>query len=166
MAGIDGRKRVVVFTDGACGPTNPGCGGYAALLVYGPHRRELTGGFRRTTNNRMEVLAAVVALEAITEPCVVQIVSDAQYLVQAIEKGWVHTWERNGWARGRTKRAELKNADLWRRLHAQLGRHAVSARWVRGHSGHPENELCDQLAQRASRSRPEAVDAEFELAAG
>ena len=139
---------VTIYTDGAC-LGNPGPGGYGAVLINGDKRRELSGGFRRTTNNRMELLAAIVGLEALKRRCQVSLYSDSQYLVNAIEQGWAVRWRANGWKRNKKERAV--NPDLWTRLLDLLQEHAVKFRWVRGHSGHPENELADQLAVAAAK---------------
>ena len=141
-------KQVVVHTDGACSG-NPGPGGWAAILVFGPHRRELSGGFRLTTNNRMELLACIHALEALTEPCRVRLHSDSRYVVEAVEKGWAVRWRANGWRRG--KAGPAKNPDLWARLLDLCSRHDVRFVWVRGHAGDVENERADELSTRAAR---------------
>jgi ribonuclease HI len=152
------RKRVVVFTDGAC-TGNPGPGGYAAILQYGEHRRELSGGFRRTTNNRMELTAAIKGLEALKEPCAVTLFSDSQYVVNSIARGWARSWRAKGWRRsGKT----VPNWDLWRRLLELCERHHVDAQWVEGHAGHDENERCDELAVEAAGGENLAVDVGYE----
>jgi len=137
-------KKVKIYTDGACSG-NPGPGGYGAILVYGEHQKEFSGGEKQTTNNRMEVLAAIVALEALKETCEVELYSDSRYLVDAIEKDWVTRWKKNNWMRNK-KEAAL-NVDLWERLLVVLNRHRVNFFWVKGHAGHPENERCDELAR-------------------
>jgi len=137
-------KKVKIYTDGACSG-NPGPGGYGAILVYGEHQKEFSGGEKQTTNNRMEVLAAIVALEALKETCEVELYSDSRYLVDAIEKDWVTRWKKNNWMRNK-KEAAL-NVDLWERLLVVLARHKVNFFWVKGHAGHPENERCDELAR-------------------
>lgn len=139
--------RVTAYTDGAASG-NPGPGGYGAVLEAGKHRRELWGGYRRTTNNRMELMAVIVALEALKLPGMeVTVVSDSKYVVDAVEQGWLFDWEKKGFAK-------KKNPDLWRRFLEVYRRHRVSFRWIRGHAGHPQNELCDELAV-AARSQPE-----------
>ena len=135
-------KEVSLYTDGAC-RGNPGPGGWGAILVYGKHEKELSGGERETTNNRMELLAAISGLEALREPCAVTLYSDSKYLVDAFLLGWVDSWRAHGWKRGKD---ELKNPDLWERLYALTEVHKVSFIWVKGHDGHPYNERCDQLA--------------------
>ena len=136
-------KAVDVHTDGAC-LGNPGPGGWAALLRYGTRERELVGGETLTTNNRMELMAAIVALETLTEACEVTLHTDSQYVRQGITE-WMRNWVRRGW---KTAAGEpVKNRDLWERLHAATGRHAVDWRWVKGHSGDPDNERVDVLAR-------------------
>lgn len=143
-------KHVVVYTDGAC-IGNPGPGGFGAILDYNGNRKELSGGFRQTTNNRMEIMAAIMALEALKEPCQVTLYSDSRYVVDAIGKGWAKRWRANGWKRN--KRNLASSPDLWDRLLQLTEQHDVTFRWVRGHAGHPENERCDQLAVEAA-NRP------------
>lgn len=149
-------KKISVFTDGACSG-NPGPGGYGAILRYNGRERELSGGFRNTTNNRMELMGAIVALESLNEPCEVTIVTDSQYLVNSVEKRWVFNWKANGWRRSGKER--VLNIDLWERLLTQLARHSVSFQWIRGHSGQPENERCDALAVAAAAARGLPEDA-------
>jgi len=139
-------KKVTVYTDGACSG-NPGRGGYGCVLLYGEHRKELAGGFQLTTNNRMEILACIVALEALKYECEVTIYSDSKYVVNSIDKGWALKWKANGWKRNKTDQA--KNADLWQRLLALCDKHNVKFKWVKGHSGDVENEVCDKLAREA-----------------
>ncbi|MFO0601657.1 MAG: ribonuclease HI [Polyangiales bacterium] len=135
---------VEIFTDGACSG-NPGPGGWGAILRWGGRERELWGGEPDTTNNRMELMAAIVALEALKRPVKIRITTDSVYVKDGITK-WIHGWKKNGW---RTSgKAPVKNEDLWRRLDAALGGHAVEWRWVKGHSGHAENERVDELARR------------------
>ena len=135
-------KDVELYTDGAC-RGNPGRGGWGAILVYGKYERELSGGERETTNNRMELTAAIVGLEALKEPCHVTLYSDSKYLVDAFLLGWVESWKDHGWRRGRD---ELKNPDLWARLYELTKIHNVDFVWVKGHNGHDYNERCDKLA--------------------
>ena len=141
-------KQVKIFTDGSC-LGNPGPGGYGAVLVFGQHRKELAEGYQQTTNNRMEMLAAIKALEALTETCMVDLTTDSQYVRQGITQ-WMTNWRRNGWRTSDKK--PVKNKDLWQQLDAQCQRHQVKWHWVKGHSGHPENERCDQLARDAAGS--------------
>lgn len=140
------RKQVEVHTDGAC-LGNPGPGGWAALLRWREVERELVGGEADTTNNRMELMAAIAALEALREPCDVVLTTDSQYVRQGI-MDWLANWVRRGW---KTAGGDpVKNRDLWERLHAAAAPHAVDWRWVKGHNGHPENERVDQLARIAA----------------
>lgn len=137
------RKHVDIHTDGAC-LGNPGPGGWAALLCWRGVERELSGGEAATTNNRMELMAAIAALETLKEPCNVVLTTDSQYVRQGITE-WMAGWIRRGW---KTSGGDpVKNRDLWERLHAAASRHAVDWRWVKGHAGHPENERVDQLAR-------------------
>ena len=134
---------VVIHTDGACSG-NPGPGGWGALLEWGGREKELKGGEADTTNNRMEMMAAIAALEALTRPCTVELYTDSNYLKGGIT-GWIHGWKKNGWKTADKK--PVKNVDLWQRLEAALERHTVSWHWVKGHAGHTENERADQLAR-------------------
>lgn len=136
-------KTVTLYTDGACSG-NPGPGGWGAILSYNGARKELSGGEKSTTNNRMELTAVIEGLSALKEPCDVTLTSDSKYVLDAIEKGWARSWKRNGWRKADKKPA--LNADLWDRLLTLLDIHTVRLVWVRGHQGHPENERCDQLA--------------------
>ncbi len=142
-------KTVTIYTDGACSG-NPGPGGYGTVLLYGEARKELSGGYRLTTNNRMEILAVIKGLEALKEPCKVLLYSDSRYVVDAIEKGWVAKWRQNGWMRNKKERAQ--NVDLWERMTVLLEKHQVSFHWVKGHADNPENERCDELARMAIQS--------------
>jgi ribonuclease HI len=143
-------KSVTIFTDGACSG-NPGPGGYGVILRYNGVEKELKGGFRNTTNNRMELMGAIKGLEAMKEPCEVTIVTDSQYLVNAVEKGWAVKWKSRGWMRGKGEKA--LNPDLWDRLLTLLSKHKVHFEWVRGHQGHPENERCDRMAVEAASGK-------------
>ena len=136
-------KEVTIYTDGAC-KGNPGLGGYGAVLIYKNHRKEISGSQKDTTNNRMELMAAIVALETLTMPCKVTLFSDSKYLVDGIEKGWAKKWKSNNWMRTKTEPA--LNSDLWERLLCAIERHDIIFSWVRGHAGNVENERCDQLA--------------------
>ena len=138
-------KHVTIFTDGSC-EGNPGPGGWAAVLMSGVHRKEVSGGEPATTNNRMELLAAIGALAALKESCTVELCTDSQYLRDGIDR-WVAGWKRNGWLT-RDKKA-VKNADLWRQLDALVPRHRITWKWVKGHAGHEHNERCDELARGA-----------------
>ena len=146
---------IKIYTDGACSG-NPGKGGYGTILIAEDdngkiHKKELTQGYKVTTNNRMEMIAAIYALEKLKESCLVKLYTDSQYLRNAVEKQWLVFWEKNNWKTANKK--PVKNQDLWKRLQLQLERHNVIFTWVRGHSGHIENERCDTLA-RMEASRP------------
>jgi ribonuclease HI len=135
----------VIFTDGACS-RNPGPGGWAAILTQGDHCKEISGGEAVTTNNRMELMAAIAALEALKQPSHVELHTDSEYVMKGITQ-WIHGWKRNGW---KTKSREpVKNAELWQRLDEARQRHQIKWHWVRGHAGHPENERADELAREA-----------------
>jgi len=137
--------RVTIHTDGACSG-NPGPGGYGAILQWGDHTREIKGGEPHTTNNRMELMAAITALETLKRPCTVDIHTDSQYLRNGIMT-WINGWKRNGWKTA--DRKPVKNADLWQRLDDALSHHTVRWHWVRGHAGHDLNERADELARQA-----------------
>ena len=141
-------KFVEIFTDGACSG-NPGPGGYGVILKYGDAVKELSGGEKETTNNRMELTAAIVGLEALNQPCRVRLYSDSKYLIDAILNGWAVKWRENGWMRNR--REPDLNPDLWEKVLNLLDKHQVELVWVKGHAGHPENERCDQLAVAQSQ---------------
>jgi ribonuclease HI len=140
-------QHVEIYTDGGC-LGNPGPGGYGAILACGEHRRELSGGYQHTTNNRMEMMACIVALEALKRECAVTVYSDSKYLVDGVSKGWAVKWKRNNWKPSGGVRAE--NVDLWERLLSLIEKHQVKFLWVKGHDGHQENERCDQLATEAA----------------
>jgi ribonuclease HI len=139
------EQNVVIYTDGACSG-NPGPGGWGAILLWGDRKKELKGGESHTTNNRMELMAAIRALEALKRPCPVDIHTDSQYLRQGI-MAWIKLWKRNGWKTADKK--PVKNVDLWQRLDQALAHHVVRWHWVRGHAGHDLNERADQLAREA-----------------
>lgn len=153
------KKHVIIYTDGAC-TGNPGPGGYGVVLIYGEHRRELSGGYRRTTNNRMELMGPIKGLEALNQSCRVTLHSDSQYVVEGIEKGRAKRWRGNGWMRNKRERAV--NPDLWGKLLDQCENHEVEFRWVRGHAGDVENERCDQLAVQAAHRNDLSVDEGYE----
>ena len=136
-------KHVDIYTDGAC-RGNPGPGGYGAILVYGTKEKELSGGEALTTNNRMELMAAIVAMEALKEPCDITLTSDSKYLTDAINKGWLTSWKKRGWVKADKK--PVLNVELWERIDALLSYHTVRFVWVHGHQGHEYNERCDGLA--------------------
>jgi ribonuclease HI len=152
------RKHVLVFTDGAC-TGNPGPGGWAAILRYGDREREISGGFRRTTNNRMELTAVIKALEALKQPCRVTLYTDSEYIANSISKGWARDWRAKGWRR---KGKIVPNWDLWQRLLELLENHDVAVQWVQGHSGHEENERCDRLAVAAAGGTDLPADEGYE----
>ncbi|MBL8673643.1 MAG: ribonuclease HI [Rhodospirillales bacterium] len=141
----DGAAAVEIFTDGACSG-NPGPGGWGAILRAGASERELSGAEKATTNNRMEMMAAIAALEALRRPCAVRLTTDSVYVRDGITK-WIHGWRRNGWRTA--DRKPVKNEDLWRRLTVAMAPHKVEWLWVKGHAGHPENERADRLARDA-----------------
>jgi ribonuclease HI len=147
-------KEVTIYTDGAC-IGNPGPGGYGVVLLFGRHRREISGGFRLTTNNRMEIIAAIIGLKALKAKCTVKIFSDSQYLVDSMSKGWVMKWKSKGWRKA-------KNPDLWRQLLEACEPHEVGFYWVQGHAGDPENERCDQLSMQAAQRRDLPPDTGYE----
>jgi ribonuclease HI len=144
------KGKVIIYTDGGC-ITNPGTGGYGTVLLYGSKRKELSAGFRRTTNNRMEIMACIEGLKALKFPCSVILFSDSQYVVNSIQKGWAKRWRRKGWMRTPDQPAE--NADLWEQLLDLCETHNVEFSWVRGHAGNRENERCDRLAREAALNK-------------
>lgn len=144
---------VRIFTDGSARGNPDGPGGYGVVLQYVDlkgllHEKELSAGYRRTTNNRMELMAAIVGLEALNRSCQVELYSDSKYLTDAFNQGWIDNWVKNGWKRG--KSGPVKNIDLWKRMLKAMERHQVTFHWVKGHAGHPENERCDRLATAAA----------------
>jgi ribonuclease HI len=157
------RKQVTIFTDGAC-LGNPGPGGYGVVLLHGTNRRELSGGFRLTTNNRMEMTAVIVGLETLNQPCDVDVHSDSEYVVHALERGWAVRWRERGWRLGDKRPAA--NVDLWEKLLALREVHHVKLHWVRGHAGHVENERCDELATAAARQPGLPPDPGYEQSVG
>ena len=139
---------VTIYTDGACSG-NPGPGGYGAILMYGEHKKELSGGDPNTTNNRMELMGVITALKALNRPCQVDLYTDSQYVVNAIEKGWAKKWHANGWMRN--KKDKALNPDLWQTLLELLDVHQVAFHWVKGHAENPYNHRCDELAVAESQ---------------
>ena len=135
-------KQVTIYTDGACSG-NPGPGGWGAVLMYGDNKKELSGGHPDTTNNRMELLGVITALSVLKEPCKVELYTDSQYIVNAINEGWVAGWQRRGWRR---KDGPVKNLDLWQELLPLLETHVVTFNWVKGHAENEYNNRCDELA--------------------
>lgn len=144
---------VKIYTDGSARGNPEGPGGYGAILTYVDskgtmHRRELSGGYIKTTNNRMELMGVIKALEALVKPCVVEVYSDSKYVVDAFNQHWIDSWQKKNWKRG--KNEPVKNVDLWKRLLAAMQPHEVNYIWVKGHNGHEENERCDELATTAA----------------
>ncbi len=154
----DGLKHVVIYTDGAC-LGNPGPGGYGVVLFHGKDREEFSRGFRLTTNNRMEMLACIVGLQTLKEPCAVTLYSDSQYVINSMTKGWAKRWKKNKWKRNGE---DVPNADLWDKMLDLCDKHKIKFNWVRGHSGNKENERCDQLARQAALGFDLAVDSVYE----
>lgn len=150
-------KKITIYTDGSC-LGNPGPGGYGAVLIYQQHRKELSEGYQHTTNNRMELLAAIKALESLKEACTVDITTDSQYVRQGITQ-WMSNWKKRGWRTADKK--PVKNQDLWQALDAAVQPHNISWHWVKGHSGHPENERCDDLARDAANGTSLQEDSGF-----
>ena len=153
-------KQVIIHTDGSC-LGNPGPGGWAAVLALpgGAARKELSGGFARTTNNRMEIMAVIAALEALKEPCAADVYTDSQYVRNAVEKGWAKSWRKKGWVKSDKKPA--LNSDLWARLLDLCETHTIHYHWIKGHAGHPENERCDELARTRAGEPDLAPDTGF-----
>ncbi len=136
-------KKIEIFTDGSC-LGNPGTGGIGILIRYQQHQKQISEGYRLTTNNRMELLAVIKALEALKSPCEIDLYSDSQYMKNGISQ-WIFKWKANNWNKGK-----VKNQDLWQRLDFATQKHHIHWHWVKGHSGHPENEICDQLARQGA----------------
>jgi ribonuclease HI len=156
-------KKETIYTDGAC-LGNPGPGGYGVVLLYGGHRKELSGGFRLTTNNRMEMMAVIVGLQALKGRCAATVCSDSQYVVRAISEGWAAKWRANNWKRNKKEMAV--NPDLWEQLLDLCEQHEVQMVWVRGHSGVKENERCDELSVAAANQRGLPIDKGYEKTRG
>lgn len=152
--------KITIYTDGAC-TGNPGPGGYGVVLINEQNRKELSAGYKKTTNNRMELLAAIRGLEALSEASEVRLFSDSKYLVEAINQKWVFRWQANKWMRNKRDKAE--NVDLWKRLLPLLKTHKVHFIWVKGHAGHPENERCDALAVAAAAGKNLLSDTGFQI---
>tara|TARA_R110002110_G_scaffold376568_2_gene586843 strand:+ start:355701 stop:356144 length:444 start_codon:yes stop_codon:yes gene_type:complete len=142
---MNGTSRIVIYTDGACSG-NPGPGGWGAILRAGEHEKELSGGEDETTNNRMELMAAIAALEELKKPSPIDLFTDSTYVRDGIMK-WIHNWKRNGWKTAAKK--PVKNVDLWKRLELAMEPHDIEWHWVKGHNGHPDNERADELARNA-----------------
>lgn len=148
-------KEINIYTDGACRGNPDGPGGYGAVLEYldksgDKHIKELSCGYKSTTNNRMELMGVLKALEALKKPCKVNLYTDSQYIVNSFNKGWLDNWIKNNWKRGKNKKEEVKNVDLWRRIMDAMKNHEVNFNWVKGHASHPQNERCDFLATSAA----------------
>ena len=141
-------KTVTIYTDGACSG-NPGPGGWGAILMYGAHKRELSGGEANTTNNRMELTAVIEALSLLKEPCIVDLWSDSKYVIDGLEKGWAKGWRARGWKKA--DKSPALNPDLWEKLLNLTEDHVIHYKWIKGHAGHPENERCDRLAVAESK---------------
>jgi ribonuclease HI len=154
-------SQVTIYTYGACSG-NPGPGGYGAILQSGKHTRELSQGYRKTTNNRMELMAVIASLHILTRSCEVTLYSDSRYVVDAIEKGWAKSWKARGWKKADKQPA--MNADLWERALDQLARHTVKLVWVKGHASNPHNNRCDEIAVAATKSEGLLVDEGYEAA--
>jgi ribonuclease HI len=152
-------SQVTIYTDGACSG-NPGPGGYAVILQSGSHCKELSQGYRKTTNNRMELMAVIAGLEGLKRPCQVTLFSDSRYVVDAIEKGWAKSWKARGWKKADKNPAV--NADLWARALIALEKHTVKLRWVRGHASCAENNRCDEMAVAASKAETRLIDEGYE----
>jgi len=148
------NNQVTIYTDGAA-KGNPGPGGYGLILQSGPHYKEVSEGFRLTTNNRMELLSVIIGLEMLKIPCEVTVYSDSKYVVDAVEKRWIDGWVKRGWK-------NVKNPDLWKRYLAIASKHKVRFKWIKGHNGHPMNERCDYLAVEASMGKNLKVDTWYE----
>ncbi len=157
--------KVTIYTDGSARGNPEGPGGYGAVIEYIDtkgilHVKELSAGFRRTTNNRMEMMAVIAAFEALNRPCDIDLYSDSQYVINAFNQHWIDGWIKKGWKRG--KNEPVKNVDLWKRMLEAMQPHNVEFYWVKGHAGHPQNERCDQLATSAADSNDLLIDMEYE----
>lgn len=156
-------KKVEIYTDGAC-KGNPGPGGYGCVLLYRQHRLELSGGFRQTTNNRMEILAVIKALEVLKEPCEIDLYSDSRYVVDAVNQNWLKNWQRNGWRK--SDKSDVLNRDLWERLSRLMPKHQIHFHWIKGHASNPCNDHCDQLASAAALAPLEKLQQDLVFEAG
>jgi len=156
---ISSLKPIILYTDGAC-LGNPGAGGYGIVLLYNEHRKELSGGFRLTTNNRMEMMAAIKGLQSLTQPCAVTLYTDSRYVVDAMTQGWAKKWQANNWKRNAKESA--KNPDLWQDLLDLSAIHQIDFQWVKGHAGNRENEVCDRIAVAAAKGKDLLPDFGYE----
>ena len=152
-------KKIEIYTDGAC-TGNPGKGGYGAVLVYNGQEKRISAGYKMTTNNRMELMAAIEALDLLKESCVVDLYSDSKYLTDAINQKWIDSWVKNGWKKSDKK--PVLNVDLWTRLLDLMQKHSVKFHWVKGHAGNTYNEICDTLAVAAYTQNANLIDSEYE----
>ncbi len=151
-------KEIEAFTDGSC-LGNPGAGGWASIVRYKEHEKILSGGYKRTTNNRMELIAVIEALKLLIEPCVVTVYSDSSYVCDSVKKGWLTSWQKKNWINSAKK--PVKNRDLWEEMVPLLKKHKVTMQWIRGHDGHVENERCDELARAAASGSSLQEDSGF-----
>ncbi len=140
-------KEIQIYSDGSC-LNNPGRGGYGVILTYGGHVKEISQGYTLSTNNRMEMLGVIMGLRMLKEKCNVAIYTDSQYVINAIDKGWIYNWQKNGWKTANKK--DVKNKDLWVEFYSEFKKHDIKFHWVKGHNGHPQNERCDELAKQAA----------------
>lgn len=152
-------KKVEIYTDGAC-TGNPGKGGYGAVLIYNGNEKRISKGFRKTTNNRMELMAAIDALSLLKESCMVDLYSDSKYLTDAVNQNWLSSWQKNGWKKSDKK--PVLNRDLWEELLLLISRHTVTFIWVKGHNGNPYNEICDTMAVEAYNNSSDNIDETYE----
>ncbi len=155
----DVLKKVEIYTDGAC-TGNPGKGGYGAVLIYNGNEKRISKGFRKTTNNRMELMAAIDALKLLKEDCIVDLYSDSKYLTDAINQSWLSSWQKNGWKKSDKK--PVLNRDLWEELLLLINKHKVTFIWVKGHNGNPFNEVCDTMAVEAYNNSSDNIDENYE----
>ena len=155
----DVLKKVEIYTDGAC-TGNPGKGGYGAVLIYNGNEKRISKGLRKTTNNRMELMAAIEALKLLKENCIVDLYSDSKYLTDAINQKWLSSWQKNGWKKSDKK--PVLNRDLWEELLFHINKHKVTFIWVKGHNGNPYNEICDSMAVEAYNNSSDNIDKTYE----
>ncbi|MCF7957190.1 MAG: ribonuclease HI [Phycisphaerae bacterium] len=154
-------QQVRLYTDGGCSP-NPGPGGYGTILVYGQYRKELSGGYQLTTNNRMEITAVIMGLKALKKKCVVQVYTDSKYVKNTMSLGWAARWRDNGWCRDKKRTKKAINPDLWQEMLDLCEKHEVEFIWVKGHAGHRENERCDEIAGFAMKKSDLPPDAGYQ----